>query len=174
MAQGYPSTGVRNPQCKHRSKRRRHHLPQNVSSKHRKGFWCERSAYRASLQNVSTSRDGSVWNKRTPAPVFLQDTSVFPETRISRILTEENTFGLGSPGMLTQPWGSLVRCVRRQKGQSGLRRTGVCRRVRRAAVWAMVISSTRGRARGTGLRRRLALLCENPRTRTTLGQDFLF
>lgn len=37
---------------------------------------------------------------------------MFPETRISRILIEENTFGLGSPGMLTQPRGSLARHVR--------------------------------------------------------------
>lgn len=99
---------------------------------------------------------------------------MFPETRISRILTEENTFGLGSPRMLTAVGKPDAACPQLQKGQSSLRRTGVCRRVGRAAVWATGISSTRGRARGTGLRRPSALLCENPRTRTTLGQDFLF
>lgn len=175
MARGYPGTGVRNPQCKHRSKQQRHHLPQNVSRKHRKGFWWERSAYRANLQNVSTSRGGSAWNKFTPAPASLQDTSVFPETRISRILIEENTFGLGSPGMLTQPRGSLQRHVRSyRKARAACGGQGSCRRVGRAAVWATGISSTQGRARGTGLRCPSALLCENPRTRTILGREFLF
>ena len=47
---------------------------------------------------------------------------MLPKTRISRILIEENTFGLGSPGVLTQPRGSLewhVRSYRKARAACG-------------------------------------------------------
>ena len=100
---------------------------------------------------------------------------MLPKTRISRILIEENTFGLGSPGVLTQPRGSLewhVRSYRKARAACGGQ--GSAGGWGGAAVWATGISSTRGRARATGLRCPSALLCENPRTRTILGRDFLF
>lgn len=135
------------------------------------------------MKGVPTER---VFKTSAPAEVDLRGTNAhqprsFSRTRLcsqrptsSRILAEESTSGLGSPGMPTAVGKPDAECPQLQKGQSSLRRTGVCRRVGRAAVWATGISSTWGRARGTGLRRPSALLCEHPRTRTTLGQDFLF